>query len=273
MINVRRITSQYNFKTAKALGQNFLTDEFIMDAIVGGLQATKEDTVIEIGPGVGVLTGLAADQCGKLVAIELDDRLIPILHENLAGYFNVEIVHGDVLKTDLKQFAEKPVILGNLPYYITTPILMKFIEDKVLMKAAVFMVQKEVADKLTAAPGSSNYGVLAVIMQQFFNITYIVEAPPEAFMPAPKVTSQVVRLVPDEVRAASLKSGEDFIALVKKAFSQRRKTLANSMAGWKGMDKAAAAAWLSENGIDPQRRPESLSSEEFAKLSNSMFLI
>ena len=269
MIDIKRITAQYNFKTAKALGQNFLTDEFIMDAIVEGLQVTKDDTVIEIGPGVGVLTGLAADECGKLVAIELDDRLIPILHENLAGYFNVEIVHGDVLNTDLTQYAEKPVILGNLPYYITTPILMKFIEDNVPMKAAVFMIQKEVAEKLTAAPGSANYGVLAVIMQQFFDITYVAEAPPEAFMPAPKVTSQVVRLVPNEARREELNSQETFIALVKKAFSQRRKTLANSLSGWKGMDKAAAAAWLSENGIDPQRRPETLSPEEFTKLSNN----
>ena len=269
MIDVKRITAQYNFKTAKALGQNFLTDVFIMDAIVEGLQVTKDDTVIEIGPGVGVLTGLAADECGRLVAIELDDRLIPILHENLAGYFNVEIVHADVLKTDLAQFAEKPVILGNLPYYITTPILMKFIEDKVPMKAAVFMIQKEVAEKLTAAPGSANYGVLAVIMQQFFDITYVVEAPPEAFIPAPKVTSQVVRLVPNEARREELNSQETFIALVKKAFSQRRKTLANSLSGWKGMDKAAAAAWLSENGIDPQRRPETLSPAEFTELSNN----
>ena len=269
MINVKRITSQYNFKTARALGQNFLIDEAVMDAIVDSLGTDKNDTVIEIGPGVGVLTGLAADRCGRLVAIELDDRLIPILHENLAGYFNVEIVHGDVLKTDLTQFAENPVILGNLPYYITTPILMKFIEEKVPLKAAVFMVQKEVAEKLTAAPGSADYGVLAAIMQQFFNITCVVEAPPEAFMPAPRVTSQVVRLVPDEARRAALNSQEVFVSLVKKAFSQRRKTLANSLTGWKGMDKAAAAAWLSESGIDPGRRPETLSPEEFRKLANS----
>lgn len=269
MINVGRITSQYNFKMAKALGQNFLTDESVMEAIVDGLGTTKDDTVVEIGPGVGVLTGLAADRCGKLVAIELDDRLIPILHENLAGYFNVEIVHGDVLKTDLKQFSDNPVILGNLPYYITTPILMKFIEEDVPLKAAVFMIQKEVAEKLVAAPGKQNYGVLAVIMQQFFDISYVVEVPPEAFLPAPKVTSQVVRLVPSEERRMALSDKAQFIVLVKKAFSQRRKTLGNSLIGWKGMDKAAVAAWLSENGIDPQRRPETLTPEEFTKLSNN----
>lgn len=268
MIDVGRITSQYNFKMAKALGQNFLTDESVMEAIVSGLQAGKEDTVIEIGPGVGVLTGLAADTCGKLVAIELDDRLIPILHENLAGYFNVEIVHGDVLKTDLKQFSDKPVILGNLPYYITTPILMKFIEEDVPMKGAVFMIQKEVAEKLTASSGNQNYGVLAVIMQQFFDISFVVEVPPEAFLPAPKVTSQVIRLVPNDERRQSLSDKTQFIALVKKAFSQRRKTLGNSLIGWKGMDKAAVAAWLSENGIDPQRRPETLTPKEFTTLSN-----
>lgn len=268
MINVGRITSQYNFKMAKALGQNFLTDESVMEAIVSSLQTTTEDTVIEIGPGVGVLTGLAADRCGRLVAVELDDRLIPILHENLAGYFNVEIVHGDVLKTDLAQFSDNPVILGNLPYYITTPILMKFIEEDVPLKSAVFMIQKEVAEKLTAKPGHQNYGVLAVIMQQFFRISYVVEVPPEAFLPAPKVTSQVVRLVPDKEKREALKDREQFIALVKKAFSQRRKTLGNSLVGWKGMDKAAIAAWLSGKGIDPRRRPETLTTQEFTTLSN-----
>jgi len=284
-VTIEQLTAAYSFKNAKALGQNFLADEDAQQGIVDGLGAGPEDTVIEIGPGLGVLTVRLAPKVGRLIAVELDERLIPILHDRLDSFGTAEIVNADILKTDIKsilldkgeklqrtteQSPKIPYILGNLPYYITTPILMKFIEEDVDFKAAVFMVQLEVAEKMMAAPSKDSYGVLAAILQYFFDMELLMEVPPEAFIPAPKVTSAVVRLVPNGERMAALGSKTEYVKLVKKAFSQRRKTLGNSLIGWHGMDKAGVAAWLLENGIDPQRRPENLSPEEFAKLANAL---
>mgnify|MGYP000856957072 CR=1 FL=1 len=270
MPKVRYLTKKYGFRAARALGQNFLADEGIEAAIIESLGCTKDDTVVEIGPGVGSLTALAAEKAGRVVAIELDERLLPILAESLAAHPNAEVLHADVLKTDIGALAENPIILGNIPYYISTPIIMKLIEDELRLKSASLMLQKEVAEKLAAAPSSEGYGVLAVIVQYFFDIENIADAPPEAFIPPPKVSSRVVKLIPSDERRSALNSREDFFAIVKQAFSKRRKTLANSLAGLCGMEKPALGAWLSENGIEASRRPETLSPAEFAKLSNSM---
>ncbi len=251
------------FRMAKRLGQNFLADGSVVSAIVDALGAGPSDTVIEIGPGAGVLTGPVGRTCGRLIAIELDDRLIPILEDRFPDRERIQILHADVLKTDIKSLADEPLILGNLPYYITTPILMKLTEDEVDLKRAVIMVQKEVAEKLTASPGSGKYGALAAILQRYFDISEVVEVPPEAFIPRPKVTSTVVKLEPVAAEGPDRRS---YAALIKKAFSQRRKTLGNSLAGYRGLGKQEIAGVLMAVGIDPGQRPETLSPQQYTAL-------
>ncbi len=278
---INEIKNKHGFKLSKSLGQNFLTDKNILDKIIEKSYIGERDLVIEIGPGIGVLTAAAAEAAGKVVAIEIDRNLIPILKETLSEYDNIEILNKDVLKTDFSEIVEQNSeingqktggvkILGNLPYYITTPIIMKILEDKVPADSITIMLQKEVADRIKSEPGSKAYGALSVAVQYYCTVAHVVHAPKEIFIPQPKVDSTVIRLDIRKEKPVQLISEETFFAVVKAGFGQRRKTLLNSLTGVSGLNKEQIASLMESAGIDPIRRAETLSLEEFASLANKI---
>lgn len=278
---ISELKNRHGFRLSKSLGQNFLTDKNIIDKIIEKSNISETDLVIEIGPGIGVLTAAAAEAAGKVIAIEIDRNLIPILNETLREYDNIEILNNDVLKTDLKEILEQNreihgqktsgvKIMGNLPYYITTPIIMKILEDRVPADSITIMLQKEVADRIKSAPGSRTYGALSVAVQYYCTVTHVVNAPKEIFMPQPKVDSTVIRLDLRKEKPVQLNSEEAFFAVVKAGFGQRRKTLLNALTGVYGLTKEEIAAVMAAAGIDPVRRAETLSLEEFAALANTI---
>lgn len=250
-------------KAHKSLGQNFLIDDQVIGNIVGASVTNPETPVVEIGPGLGVLTRILAAKAQKVWAVELDRGKLDLLNRELKG-LPVEIVNMDALELNLADIwgSQKGVLVGNLPYYITSPLLMHFLAQKDSLQSMVVMVQKEVADRLIAKPGGKDYGILTVAAQVSAKAEKLFEVPPQAFRPAPKVTSAVVRF---ELRPyPGLKVLEkDFFRVVKAAFSQRRKTLGNSLAGGLGMDKKQVSEILVEAGVDGQRRAETLTIEEF----------
>ena len=276
---IRKIKEQYGFRLSKSLGQNFLTDGNIVDKIVMGADPSPQDLVIEIGPGIGVLTAAAAEKAGKVIAIEVDSHLIPILKETLKGFDNISVINRDVLKTDLHELLDENKeinghpragvkILGNLPYYITTPIIMKILEDGVPADSITIMLQKEVADRIKASPGNKIYGALSVAVQYYCTVDMITNVPKEVFVPRPKVDSAVIRLNIREEKPVELISEKAFFAVIKGGFGQRRKTLLNSLTGVMGKTKEEIAEVLKQAGIDPVRRAETLSIEEFANVAN-----
>jgi 16S rRNA (adenine1518-N6/adenine1519-N6)-dimethyltransferase len=279
---IKKIGRQHDFRMAKSLGQNFLTDQSVIERIVAASETGPADLVIEIGPGMGVLTREAAEAAGKVVAIEVDARLIPILRSTLALCGNVVVVHEDVLKTDIRELisrertlpggteAEHVRIVGNLPYYITTPILMKLLEERLDISSVTIMVQKEVAERIAAPPGSRTYGALSVAVQYFCDVEYVVDVPKEVFIPVPKVDSAVLHLRLRNKPPVDLLSEKLFFDCVKKSFGQRRKTLHNALTGVCGLDKQQTGALLLACGIDPARRAETLSLSEFASLANRL---
>lgn len=263
--------SSSGFKTKKSLGQNFLNDPGVIEEIADACGAGPEDTVVEIGPGLGVLTDALSERAGRVIAVELDDRLIPILRTKFALHPNVEIVHEDILKFDWSSIgpAGSLRIVGNLPYYITTPILLGILEKDVPAKNITVMVQKEVADRIVAKPGGKDFGVLSVSLQYYAECRKVINVPAECFDPAPKVDSAVVVLELKSQRALDPGGEEKLFRLVKTAFSQRRKTLLNSLSGL-GFEKEKIQELLINNGIDPSRRAETLSVEEYIKLSKEI---
>ncbi len=278
---IKEIKERYEFKISKSLGQNFLTDKNIIDRIIDAADIGEKDLVIEIGPGLGVLTYEAAQLAGKVLAVEIDSNLIPILNENLAEFDNVEIINCDFLKTDLvnlleqhdkigSQRREGVKIIGNLPYYITTPIIMKILEDRAPADSITIMMQKEVADRIKAAPGSKAYGALSVAVQYYCTVVDVAKVPRDVFYPQPKVDSAVLRLDIREERPVELDDESVFFACVKGGFGQRRKTLLNSITGVCGLSKEEVAAALEEAGIDSIRRAETLTLTEFADLANAV---
>lgn len=278
---INEIKTKHGFKLSKSLGQNFLTDKNIIDKIIEKSDIGENDLVIEIGPGIGVLTSAAAEEAGKVIAIEIDRNLIPILEETLSAYDNIEIINRDVLKTDFTEILEQNEeisgqkrrgvkILGNLPYYITTPIIMKILEDRVPADSITIMLQKEVADRIKASPGTKTYGALSVAVQYYCTVSHVANAPKEIFVPQPKVDSTVIRLDIRKEKPVVLNSEEAFFAVVKAGFGQRRKTLLNSLTGVYGLTKEEIAAVMTTAGIDPVRRAETLSLEEFAALANTI---
>lgn len=251
----------------KSLGQNFLMDDDVIAEIVAASMADPSQPLLEIGPGLGVLTRLLARHVHKMWAIELDKKKMDILHKELRD-LPVEILQGDALKLELKELwgARKGFLVGNLPYYITSPLLMHFLEQSDYLSGMTVMVQKEVAERLAASPGSKTYGVLSVAVQVEAEVERIVDVPARSFWPAPKVDSAVVRL--------NLRAYPDFnvdkqafFKVVKAAFSQRRKTLANSLAAGLGVEKALIIECLNEADISPERRAETLMIEEFQELT------
>ena len=276
---IKDIKERYGFKLSKSLGQNFLTDKNIIDRIIESAEIGPDDLVIEIGPGIGVITREAAETARKVIAVEIDKNLIPILKETLSDVDNVEIVNQDILKTDVNQMVENQgdsvsgvKIIGNLPYYITTPIIMKLLEDGVKANSITVMMQKEVADRIKAFPGSKAYGALSVAVQYYCTVEAVVNVPKEVFVPQPKVDSTVLRLNIREEAPVKLLNREIFFRCVKAGFGQRRKTLLNSLMGIEGITKEGVKAALEAAGIDPSRRAETLDLEEFAKLSNEVYL-
>lgn len=278
---VRKIIQAHGFKVRKALGQNFLMDANIIEKIVRFADLTEQDLTFEIGPGLGVLTRRLARSAGRVIAVELDQNLLPILQETLADFPNAEVVHGDALKVDFDRLAEertagvfgrqgkKYKLVANLPYYITTPLLMHLLTNGFNLERLVVMMQREVADRLQASPGGKDYGSLSVAVQYYTVPEIVVRVPKTVFYPAPDVDSAVVRLTKREAPPVDVASEELFFKVVRAAFGQRRKTLLNSLTG-SGL--AAREIWLevlSKTGIDPARRGETLSLQEFADLANT----
>lgn len=277
----REVVARFGFQFKKQLGQNFLIDANILEKIVEAADLTKADGALEIGPGIGTLTQALAERAGVVVAIEKDDRLIPILSETLGGYPNVFVRREDVLETDLHElFAEcftgrKVSVVANLPYYVTTPIVMKLLEERLPLTSIVVMVQKEVAERMAAAPGGKDYGALTIAVQYYTEPQIICRVPKTAFMPQPNVESIVIRLKLREKPAVAVCDEALFFKLVKAGFAQRRKTIVNNLQRVFSVSggKEAILRVLERAGIDPSRRGETLSLEEFARLADELALL
>ena len=275
---VRAIREKYGLQPSKGLGQNFITDRSVLERIVEGAGVGGEDMVIEIGPGIGVLTAELAEKAAFVTAVEIDTRLLPVLEETLAEYDNIYVLNADILKTDLGRIIEDSRqegrftgnvhIVGNLPYYITTPIIMKLLEDQVPADSITVMMQKEVADRISSSPGSRIYGAISVAVQYYCSVEKITDVPKEAFVPRPKVESTVLRLEPLREKQIAVRDRKMFLRCVKAGFAQRRKTLLNSLASAGGMDKDTVRKTLERIGIDPGRRAETLTVEEFGKIAD-----
>jgi 16S rRNA (adenine1518-N6/adenine1519-N6)-dimethyltransferase len=264
------ILKKFGIHMSKKLGQNFLIDQNVLDDIVDTAQIKAGDTVLEIGPGVGTLTRRLAETGASVIAVEIDFRLIEVLQKTLAGCDNVKILHGDILKIDLSQeiSSKKYKVVANLPYYITTPILMKFFEEKMPAELLITMVQKEVAERITASPGGKDYGVLSVAAQYYAETEIMFSVPAAAFLPTPKVESAVLRCVVRSTAPVSLINEKTFFQVVRAAFGQRRKTLSNALK-ITGLDKGGIKIILDQAGIDGLRRGEQLSLAEFAKIADA----
>lgn len=274
---VKEIQEKYGFNFSRNLGQNFLIDKNIIDKIITGTEIGPQDTVLEIGPGMGVITAEAAAQAKKVIAVEVDKSLLPILAETLAGCDNVRIINEDILKLDIdKIIAEETAgggeakVIGNLPYYITTPIIMKLLEETTV-KSITIMMQKEVADRIKAAPGSKIYGAISVAVQYYCQVEKIADVPKTVFIPQPQVDSVVLRLVRKEEPGVGVLDKGIFFACVKAGFGQRRKTLLNSLQTVRGTSKAMIEESLAAAGVEAGRRAETLSLEEFGKISNEVY--
>ncbi len=269
---IKEIAQKFGFTFSKGLGQNFLLDSTVLDKIVEA--ADIEDGVLEIGPGFGVLTKPLCATGKKVVCVEIDSRLIPVLDYTLEGFSNVKIVNSDILKTDTKKLIEeefgygKISVAANLPYYITTPIITKLIEERLPIKNMVVMVQKEVADRICASPGKKDYGAISVLCQYFTNPRIVTVVPAGSFYPAPKVDSAVLCLEVQDLPNISVKDEKLFFRVVKAAFAQRRKTLLNCLSAGFSVDKERLSGILESIGIEPSIRGEKLGLDEFAKIAD-----
>lgn len=282
--STKDMIKKYNIRLIKTLGQNFLTDNAVISRIVDAADIDRNDAVIEVGPGIGSMTSQLASQAGRVTAIEIDRYLIPALKENLAESPNVTLINDDIMKVDLKQIVssalkpgqdnvkpERVKVVANLPYYITTPIIMKFLEEDLKITAMVFMVQKEVAERMAAAPGSKDYGALSVAVQYYAHPEKVFDVPPHCFIPQPDVHSTVIRLKVYDTPPVVLKNKEMFFKTIKAAFGQRRKTLVNALcnSGYYNQNKEEMKEILKGIGIGENDRGEILSIMQFAELSNS----
>lgn len=275
----KQIVKQHNFTMKKSLGQNFLTDQNILRNIVAAADLTKEKAVLEIGPGIGALTECLAQEAGKVVALEIDQRLLPILEQTLVSYDHCTVVHGDILKTDLPLFYkthfssyEKVSVVANLPYYITTPIIMNLLESRLPFEHIVVMIQKEVAQRMTSPPGTKDYGSLSIAVQYYCNAELVTMVPKTVFMPQPNVDSAVMKLTLRSQPPVHVKDTALFFDVVQAAFAQRRKTLYNNIMHrfFKKEQKAELMKMFQQCGIDPTRRGETLTMEEFALLTETI---
>ena len=275
----RGVNPSGNIRPTKSLGQNFLIDEEAIAAIVEGSEVDKDTLVIEIGPGPGALTCPLAEQAGRVVAIELDERMIEPLRVKTFSYGNVEVIHGDILEVDLnriiadnlERYGLKTVrVVGNLPYYITTPIIMKLLEMGTSADSITAMMQKEVGDRIAAEPGTKYAGAITYSVHYYSEVYKLIDVGRESFYPAPKVDSVVLRMDIRDNPAVTVEDEEFFFRCIKAGFTQRRKTLQNSLLTLGGYEKDTITAALEKTGIEPNRRAESLNMEEFALLAKAL---
>ena len=270
------IIQKYNFAFQKRFGQNFLIDGHVIEKIIRAAEITKDDVVLEIGPGIGTMTQYLAEAAGEVFAVEIDKNLLPILAETLAEYDNVTVVNEDILKVDIAALAKeknggRPIkVVANLPYYITTPIIMGLFESRVPLKSITIMVQKEVADRMQVGPGTKDYGALSLAVQYYAKPEIVANVPPNCFIPRPNVGSAVIRLTRYEEPPVQVKDEKKMFALIRASFNQRRKTLVNGLgnAGLPGITKESAAAALEQMDLSPTVRGETLTLEQFARLSD-----
>ena len=267
---VHYICKRFDIKMSKKLGQNFLIKRGIVDEIVHAAELTPGEPVLEVGPGIGTLTQGLAQSGADVTAIELDRRLLEVLDTTLASYDNVRIIHGDVLKLDVPSIMNhKPFkVVANLPYYITTPIIMSLLENKLPIERLVVMVQKEVALRMVAKPGTKDYGALSVAVQYYTEPDIVLDVPPKSFLPAPAVTSSVIRCVLRDKPPVDVIDEKLFFRVVKAGFAQRRKTFSNTMKTT-GLSKDRIEELLAKANIDGQRRGETFTLQEFADVANA----
>lgn len=277
--NTIEILQKYNFSFQKKFGQNFLIDTHVLDKIIRAANITKDDMVLEIGPGIGTMTQYLAEAAGKVVAVEIDKNLIPILSDTLSEYDNVTIINEDVLKIDIQRLANeenagKPIkVVANLPYYITTPIIMGLFENHVPVESITVMVQKEVADRMQTGPGSKDYGALSLAVQYYAKPYIVANVPPNCFMPRPKVGSAVIRLTCHEKPPVEVKDERLMFDIIRASFNQRRKTLANGLNNSEQLmfSKEVITEAIEQLGRGSSVRGEALTLEEFAALSNYLW--
>ncbi|MCR5320328.1 MAG: 16S rRNA (adenine(1518)-N(6)/adenine(1519)-N(6))-dimethyltransferase RsmA [Lachnospiraceae bacterium] len=273
--NTIEVLQKYQFRFQKKFGQNFLIDTHVLDKIVESAGITRDDCVLEIGPGIGTMTQYLAESARKVIAVEIDSNLIPILEDTLSAYDNVQVLNEDILKVDIEALAKeqndgRPMkVVANLPYYITTPIIMGLLEGEAKVDSITIMVQKEVADRMQMTPGSKEYGALSLAVQYYAKPEIVANVPPNCFMPRPNVGSAVIRLSLYEKPPIEVKDSKYMFQLIRASFNQRRKTLVNGLQnGGLGLTKDEILAALSEMGLSEMVRGETLSLEQFALLSD-----
>ena len=270
------VLNKYQFTFQKKFGQNFLIDTHVLDEIIRAADITKDDFVLEIGPGIGTMTQYLAEAAGEVCAVEIDKNLIPILQDTLKDYDNVTVINNDILKVDIRKMADeknqgRPIkVVANLPYYITTPIIMGLFENHVPVESITVMVQKEVADRMQVGPGTKDYGALSLAVQYYAEPYIVANVPPNCFMPRPKVGSAVIRLTRHSQPPVQVNNEKLMFQIIRASFNQRRKTLANSLKNYEGLsfDKEEIEQAIAACGFQPAIRGEALSLEEFAILSN-----
>lgn len=270
------VIQKHQFVFQKKFGQNFLIDSHVLDKIIQTADVTKEDMVLEIGPGIGTMTQYLAEAARQVIAVEIDANLIPILKETLDGYKNVSIIHQDILKVDIRHLAEtgnggKPIkVVANLPYYITTPIIMGLFEQHVPIKTLTVMVQKEVASRMKSGPGSKDYGALSLAVQYFAKPYLAANVPPNCFIPRPAVGSAVIRLTCHEKPPVNVEDEKLMFSLIRASFNQRRKTLQNGLSNSPDIfyTKEQISEAIKEAGLSPSVRGEALTLQQFAELAN-----
>lgn len=275
---IKDLLLRHGFRFSKSLGQNFLTASWVPEQIADSACLDEHTCCLEIGPGIGCLTEQLSRRAGKVISIELDKALMPILAETLTGCENTEVIFADALKTDLRKLVAEdfagytPVVCANLPYNVTSPVLTKLVQSE-LFESITVMIQREVAKRICAGPGEDDYSAFGIMVQWYMNTEILFDVPPSCFVPQPKVTSSVIRLTRREKRPAEVQDEELMFALIRAAFNQRRKTLANALvSGIKEMDKEKAEAAIAECGFDVKIRGEMLSISDFARLSDIISL-
>ena len=275
--NTIDILKKYDFHFQKKFGQNFLIDTHVLEKIIDSAGVTKDDFVLEIGPGIGTMTQYLCERAREVMAVEIDDKLIPILADTLSAYDNVTVVNEDILKLDIDQIARehnagKPIkVVANLPYYITTPIIMGLFESHVPLESVTVMVQKEVADRMQAGPGTKDYGALSLAVQYYSEAEIVANVPPNCFMPRPNVGSAVIRLTSHK-KPVAVKNEKLMFDIIRASFNQRRKTLVNGLYNVGGLNKSKEelAAVLESIGLAANVRGETLTLEQFAALSDAL---
>ncbi|HIY03081.1 MAG TPA: 16S rRNA (adenine(1518)-N(6)/adenine(1519)-N(6))-dimethyltransferase RsmA [Candidatus Blautia faecipullorum] len=276
--NTIEVLQKYGFVFQKRFGQNFLIDTHVLEKIIKASEITKDDFVLEIGPGIGTMTQYLAEAAGQVAAVEIDNALIPILEDTLKEWNNVTVIHGDILKTDIQKLAMeknqgRPIkVVANLPYYITTPIIMGLFESHVPVESVTVMVQKEVADRMQTGPGSKDYGALSLAVQYYARPEIVANVPPNCFMPRPKVGSAVICLRKYEEPPVQVKNEKLMFRLIRASFNQRRKTLVNSLKNSPELSysKEQVEQAIAECGFSQNIRGEALALEQFAALANAL---